>query len=479
MSTLRKIALNTGVQISGKIISTTLGIATVMIMTRYLGVEQFGWYTTAVGFLQFIGLLTDFGFTVTTASMLSEPEFDKTKLFNTIFTWRFLTALIFNGLAPIFIIFFPYPAPVKLAVGIAAISFFALALNQAFVGYYQAKIKSALVAYGEIIGRIVLLGGIILSLYFNWGFLIIMAIVAFGSIVNCLYLWSKCETIKFSLDKKISQALYKKIWPNATAVIFNTFYLQGDRLILPLFVSQTLVGLYGAAYRVLDIVIQIATLIMGIMLPLLTFSWSRGLTKEFKERYQLAINLSALVLFPALIGIIIKAEPIMQFVASDKFVGSGNILRYLSLSIFGICFGVAFGYTTLAINRQRQSLWIYGTNALLSIIGYFIFIPRFGVWGAVGVTIFSEIYSGLLLFILVTRASHTWPKISTLLKITLASLIMGFSLWRLPNQSLLISILIGLVIYVILILILKIISWDTIQTILSPKKFAENRADKL
>ncbi len=479
METLHKIARNTGFQIGGKIISTTLGIAAVMVMTRHLGVEQFGWYTTAVGFLQFIGLLSDFGFTVTTAHMLSEPAFEKNKLFNTLFTWRFLTALLFNGLAPVFILFFPYPTPVKIAVIIAAVSFFALSLNQAFIGYYQAKVKTNFIAIGEIIGRVVLLVGVVLAFYFNWSFLWIMVIVALGSIANLIYLWNKSEPIRFSLDKEISKAIYKKIWPNATAVIFNSFYLQGDRVILPLFVSQTLVGLYGAAYRVLDIVIQIATLIMGIMLPLITFSWSRNHLQEFKERYQLAINISALILFPILVGIVIKAEPIMNFVASEKFIGSGNILRYLALSILGICFGVTFGYTALALNRQRQALWIYGSNAILSIIGYFVFIPRFGIWGAVGVTIFSEIYSGLLLFILVTVASKTLPKIFTLIKITLASILMGLILLKFPTNSLLVSILIGVLSYGILVLGLRIISWKTIKTILLPTTFAENQENGL
>jgi O-antigen/teichoic acid export membrane protein len=479
MQTLRKIALNTSFQIGGKIISTVLGIAAVMILTRYLGVEQFGWYTTAVGFLQFIGLLSDFGFTVTTANMLSEPTFEKNRLFNTLFTWRFLTALLFNGLAPILIIFFPYPPQVKLAVIIAAISFFALALNQAFIGYYQAKIKTNFVAIGEIVGRIVLLIGVILAFSFNWGFLWIMTIVALGSIINLFYLWHKSEAVHFSLDQEISRAIYKKIWPNATAVIFNAFYLQGDRVILPLFVSQTLVGLYGAAYRVLDIVIQIATLIMGIMLPLITFAWSRGQTEEFKERYRLAINISALVLFPLLVGIVIKAEPIMNFVASEKFVGSGNILRYLALSILGICWGVTFGYTALAINRQRRALWIYGSNAILSILGYFIFIPRFGVWGAVGVTIFSEIYSGLLLFILVTQTSKVLPKFFTLGKIVLASMLMGLVLIKLSTDSLFISILIGILSYALLVLGLKIISWDIIKKIIFPNTVAEDSINKI
>lgn len=474
MNTIKKIALNTTFQITGKAISTILGVAAVMVMTRHLGVEKFGWYTTAVGFLQFVGLLSDFGFTVTTANMLSEPSFDKKKLFNTLFTWRLLTAFIFNGISPIIILLFPYPPQVKWAVTIAAVSFFFLAVNQSFIGYYQAKIKTNFIAIGEILGRIILLLGVVLAFYLNWNFLIVMVIVAIGSTTNCLYLWYKSESIELSLDKDISRAIYKKIWPNATAVIFNSFYLQGDRVILPLFVSQTSVGLYGAAYRVLDIVIQIATLIMGIMLPLITFSWTRKKMEEYKNHYHLAINLIALLLFPILAGIIIKADSIMNFVASDKFSGSGDILKYLSASIFGLIFGVSFGYIALAINRQRQALWVYGSAAILSIIGYFIFIPRFGVWGAVGVTIFSEIYVGLFLMFLVIKTTKILPNFYTIIKIILASFIMGILLIKIPTNSLAITTLLGIIIYSFLVITLRIISLQTIKEIISKKSFAEN-----
>jgi len=133
MTLTKKIFQNTIVQISGKIFSTILGLATVMIMTRHLGAERFGWYVTAVSFLQFIGILSDFGFTITTSNMLAEPRFEKRSLINTIFTWRFITALLFNGLAPLIILFFPYSREIKLAVAIISLAFFAIALNQVFL----------------------------------------------------------------------------------------------------------------------------------------------------------------------------------------------------------------------------------------------------------------------------------------------------------------------------------------------------------
>jgi hypothetical protein len=78
--------------------------------------------------------------------------------------------------------------------------------------------------------------------------------------------------------------------PGCTPRQQMTGLLQGDRVILPLYASQTIVGYYGAAYRVLDITIQIAAMIMGIIMPLVTYAWSRQNIPEFKNGSQIHLS---------------------------------------------------------------------------------------------------------------------------------------------------------------------------------------------
>ncbi|OGH88368.1 MAG: hypothetical protein A3J93_04935 [Candidatus Magasanikbacteria bacterium RIFOXYC2_FULL_42_28] len=467
MSLIRQIAYNTGVQISGKLLSTALGIAAIMIMTRTLGAEQFGWYATATGFLQFVGLFSDFGFTVTTSNMLSEPRFDKTRLLNTIFSWRLLTALIFNGLAPFIFLFLPYPAELKYAVFTLSLSFFAIALSQIFFGYYQAKLRAGTLVVGEIFGRTALVIGTALVAYFGLGLMPIIWLISGAAILNLIYLWSNAPAVRLCFDREISRALYTKIWPNASAVLLNSFYLQGDRVILPMFVAQTTVGLYSAAYRVLDIIIQISALTMGLLMPLITTAYMSGDRLEFQKRCNLSLNLTALITLPMLAGGMALAEPIMRFVGGAEFGASGPILRVLMLAVFGVCLGMVFGHINLAINRQRQALWIYGSDALLSIIGYFIFIPRYGITGALTVTIFSQIYAGILLMALAYRAGKLSLNFLPLTKIILASALMAGALYFTPPYNLAIKILIGIAVYGASVVALEIISWETVKAILA------------
>jgi len=465
MSLTKTLAKNTTAQIVGKFISTALGIAAVMMMTRGLGPTQFGWYVTAFGFLQFVGIFSDFGFTLTSANMLAEGKHDRRQLLNVLYSWRFVTAVVFNGLAPLIFLFFPYQTEIKLTVLMGALSFFAIAINQVYVGYYQAEIATYRVAWGEILGRLALVGGTALAIYNHLGFFVVMGVIVIASIVNTLYLRAHLPKISFSFDKTISRAIYSKIWPNATAVIFNSFYLQGDRVILPLFTSQATVGVYGAAYRVLDIAIQLAAIMMGIMIPLLTAAWAKNNQDEFKRYFRLSFTLVAAILIPILAGILVLAEPIMRFVAGSNFAGGGAVLAGLSWAILGFCFGMVFGHTAVAINQQRRALWIYGTDAVLSVIGYFVFIPIYGVTGAIGVTIFSEVYAGLLLMALVIRYSKVFPPMLTFGKILLASVIMATGISLLPPLPFAVSVLIGIVIYAVMAIILRIVKKETLVEI--------------
>ena len=90
----KHLAKTTTLQLGGKLLSTFIGLIATLQLMRLLGPEQLGWYTIASGYLQFVGIVGDFGFMLVTSTLLSEPAFDKTKVFNTIFTWRLITALI-------------------------------------------------------------------------------------------------------------------------------------------------------------------------------------------------------------------------------------------------------------------------------------------------------------------------------------------------------------------------------------------------
>jgi len=470
MSLTKKLAINTASQMIGKIVSTFLGLIAIGMLTRYLGQEQFGWYITAITFLQFVGILIDFGLIPVTAQMMSEQYFDKTKLFKNILAYRFFTALLFLGFAPLALFFFPYPIEVKIAISFLTISFLAISMNQILVGLYQTKMKMHIQAIGEVIGRIVLVIGLYFFIHKGSGFLPLMGVVTSSSVAYMLVLLisaRKETSLGFAFDKIIWKAITKKMWPIAIAIIFNVVYLKGDLILLSIMREQTEVGIYGAAYRVIDILSQTAMMIMGVMLPLLAYSWSKNNKQDFAHRLQLSFDTMMLLAVPMVISTAMLSTPIMRIIGGQNFVASGKPLQILALAILGVFIGSVFGHTAVAINRQKHVLWIYISSAVITLIGYLIFIPIYGMYGAAWMTVFSEMYTGLLLFGTIYYFVRQKIQLLNFIKITIASLIMGFSIYYLQSFSIFIIIPTAIIIYGIMILITKAISIETIREILS------------
>lgn len=470
MSLTRKIAHNTGVQIAGKVVSTALGLLAIGMMTRYLGTEQFGWYITTITFLQVVAILVDFGLIPVTAQMLGEGKIKEKTLVQNLLGFRLVTSVIFLGIAPLIALLFPYPPVVKMAIALSSISFISIALNQIFIGLFQYKLKMHLHAIAENVGRIMLVAGLYIVIVLEQGFLPVMIAVIVSNLsftVALFVLGRRQTTIGFAFDLAIWKTIAIKMWPIAVSIMFNVVYLNGDTIILSLYGSQTEVGLYGAAYRVINILSQIAMMVMGVMLPLMAAAWVKKDTTEFNHKFQMSFDAMMLFAVPVTIGLFFLATPIITLVAGQEFVGAGLPLSLLSFAVFSVFLGAIFGHAAVAIDRQKETLPIYISNAAITLIGYFIFIPRYGMIGAAGMTIFSELYTAIFLWLRL-RSYHVYTlRTTVLLKILFSGIVMGIIVYLLQGMiHVLLVATIGAIVYGVQILLTRAISKETLQDIL-------------
>jgi len=259
------------------------------------------------------------------------------------------------------------------------------------------------------------------------------------------------------------------MWPIAVAIIFNVVYLKGDVLLLSYFNSQTEVGIYGAAYRVIDIVVQTAMMIMGVMLPLLANSWIQKNKEEFKQRYQVAFDAMMILAIPMFTGLFLLSHKIMVLVAGPEFYISGNALQILSLAILGVFWAGIFGHLVVAVNLQKEVLWVYISNAIITFTGYMIFIPKYGMYGAAWMTVFSEWYTAVMVTLVARKNVKDKIDYSFLRKVVLSSVVMGIIIVWLIKLPVLVIITISVLIYTIMLFATRAVSKNQLKDILSLK----------
>jgi O-antigen/teichoic acid export membrane protein len=468
MSYTRKIAHNTIIQIIGKGISTIIGVVVVGMLTRYLGEAGFGQYTTIMAFLQFFGILVDMGLYIVLVKKISEENVDEEKWASNIFTLRLISAIIFLGLAPLIVLFFPYPGIIKLGVLITSLSFFGVTLNQTVTGVFQKHLRMDKVMIAELIGRVILIATTYVVIRADLGLMWVMVAVVAGSLANFIiaFLFSRAFVrIKLRFDFETWRAVIKESWPIALSIAFNLVYFKADTIILSLIKNSETVGVYGASYKILEVLTTFPAMFAGLVLPLLASAWVAADMERFKRVLQKGFEAMIIIAVPLAIGTFFIANQIMRLVAPD-FHNAARVLQILIFAAATIFIGNLFGNAVVAINRQRTMMWLYLMVAIVSLIGYLIFIPRYSYFGAAGMTVVSELMVTISAAWIVCRAAKIWLSLKVVGKALLASSIMAVVLYLLGSANIIVLLVVGIVVYAVALLALRGVTKDTIMEII-------------
>lgn len=474
-----KVAINTLIQIISKCLATVLGLAAIAIITRELGQNGFGEYTTIITFLSFFGIIADLGLTLVTVQIISQPDVNQEKALGNLLGLRLVSALFFLGLAPIAVLFFPYTAEVKIGVAVTSLSFLFIALNQILVAIFQKNLRMDKVSIAEVASRLVLLLGIIITAHEAYGLYGVLAATIVSSLVSFLlhlFFSRRFARFKLQFDMAYWKMIIHKSWPLAITIALNLIYLKSDTLFLSFLPRASdigiiaEVGIYGAAYKVIDVLITIPFMFAGIILPILAKRWADNDKKSFFSILQKSFDAMVIVALPMAVGTQFVATKVMEIIAGPEFSASGSILRTLIWAGTAIFLGNMFAHAIIALNKQKEIIKAYLFVAISSLAGYLIFIPLFSYQGAAWITIYSEFAIALASYFVIWKNTHFRPDFTVFFKTILACLIMSTSiliLRKLQIDDLILTISIAATVYAISLYSLKILNRKEVMEILN------------
>jgi O-antigen/teichoic acid export membrane protein len=450
MSEIRHVAYNSIVQVIGKAISMSLALGAFAIMTRYLGQEGFGYYTTIYGFLAIFGVLVDFGLQMTTAQLLADPKENEQEILGNALTIRIVASVIFLGIAPLIALTLPYPEIVKLGIAIAAFGYVFSSLVATVTAYFQKNLIIYQAVIAEVIAKIFYAVGIIGVVLFNGGLLGIVLVVCLDSILVWFilrYFASRRFKLKLTYNKEVSKKILLYTWPIALTIALNLVYFKGDIFIMSLIRSQAEVGLYGAPYRVLEVLISIVFLLLGLVLPLMANAVAINNIDKLKNIIQATFDAAITGTLPMIVGGYFVGVPMMVLISGGDFAISGELIKILLLATGAIFIAAIFGYAVVALKQQKRMIKFYAANAIFSIAGYLFFIPLYSYWGAAWMTVATELVIVATAWYVLHQTINFIPNFTQTLKVMIASLIMGLGLWFLPTVNVIATVLFGIIIY--------------------------------
>lgn len=452
----KKIAQNTVVQMVGKVLSTVFGLLAVAFLTRHLGTDGYGQLTVAISFLTLFAVVVDFGLTITTVQMISEKEADEEKIIGNLLSLRIISAIIFLALSPVIAIFFPYDQIVKIGIAVGTFSYLFGTTSQMLVGVFQKRLIMNRVVIAELANRALVLLGAILAPTLGLSLVGVMSLFIFGNAVQLLTILTftrKHINFKLKIDLKEWLVILKRSWPIGISLVFNLIYLRGDILFLSLWETNEQIGIYGFAYKIVDVMTAFPVMYMGLMFPLLVTTWSAR-DQKFAKYMQDAFDFFSIVAIPLTLGGIAVGVPLMVMIGGEDFAESGKVLAIFGLVMTTIFFGTLYAHAIVAVQKQKVMTWGYLAVAIITILGYVIFIPRYGIWAAAWFTVLAELLITFATAFVVYKTSGFLPDLTLAGKAVFASILMYLTLQLIPGLHVLVQIGIAVNIYYVSLSIL-------------------------
>ena len=219
----------------------------------------------------------------------------------------------------------------------------------------------------------------------------ILQLISFTLTALISFLIVKYYCIKpvFKLEKSFLLIIIKKSFPYALLALLMVLYSKIDTVLLKTLHTNgnKEVGVYAAAYRLIDAANMIAILFSGLLYPIFA--------RQLKEKTDIAPMVRTgfkLLVFPALafsVVIYVFRMPLMAMLYIQDANIAGNLLGLLLISLVATCVTYVCGTLLTAAGEIVLLNRIALIAVLFNIIANYIFIPIYGVVACAWIAMFT------------------------------------------------------------------------------------------
>lgn len=405
----KRVAYNTVVQFAGRIAVAVLAIITTRLIAERLGVHDYGRYTTIFAYITFFGAMADFGFFWYLVREVSKDKDQTEKITANVLTIRTLFALGVVAIGTIMAFAVPnYDPVVRYGIVLVALSSLWVSISNTLIGVFQANQRMDYPVINEVVGRIGSLIVVYLVIRSGWDLLpIVIGSLSGGLIVFLLNAWfvRRYTRLRFGFDRGLWKEIMRENTTLGLSILLSIVYFKIDSVILSILKPSTDVGIYGAPYRVVEILLAFPAMFMGAVFPDLARLIHEENLEKVKIVLQKAFDLLVVAGWGITVSVIVLAGPIIHFTTKgeESFLTTSTITLFnqpitaaITLQILAVAVGIAFlgnffFSAIVAHGAQKQLIFSNLVNSLVNIGLNLIFIPILTYVGAASVTIISEL----------------------------------------------------------------------------------------
>jgi len=378
-----------------------------IFLARVLGKEQFGQYSFAYTFVVLWGFLMDWGFSTMVTKRIVRNKENHLILFHDLFAKEILVSITFLCLAAVSLIFLKIDVGLKVLIGLMLLGMVLDAYLKFFCGVYRAFEAMEYESILVVIQKVLFIFLSTLFILIGWPLYSLGISFILSYIVS---VWVAAEVLrkrfKISLHARGMALSDKAIWKEGFSlcmVAFFTFvYFRIDNLMLKYFHGDTEVGIYNAAYILIQGLMLIPMAVLTATFPSFSKGWVSDVPKLQKD-YQKSFSLFLELAFFIFLFGFLWADKIISVIYTEAYQASAVNLKLLLIALLFIFPNYVLTQLMVATDSQDRYAFFAICCAFINVGLNFFFIPMYKGIGAAVATIITELTLFILIYLVITK----------------------------------------------------------------------------
>ena len=402
------IAKNSLVFFTGTVLEKIFAFIAIVLITRYLGEDEFGIFSYALVYTSFFAVFIDFG----TESILIR-EISKNPGSSEILIGNNILMKLFFTLSAIVLSFgiiqfadFSYDKEILIYIMLINLVFSPKlpTLKNSFEAAFKARIRVGFPVLMNILGSLVLLISVIIVIYINGSIRLITLCYVLCGLPGLVLLIRKSDKLikpSFSIDLKVWKYFIKESLPLAFYWLLISLSNRIDVLMLSWMKGDAEVGYYAAAFRLILPLSFIPVALTVSILPVMSKLNQQG--DEGPEKlFQLSLKIMLCLSVPLAAVIFHSSDQIIDLIYTQRYFSSSAGLRILAVSQVFLFQSVIMYHLIIAVGKQGRGIIVVAQMVIVNFLLNIFLIPKYGLVGASISTVITE-FSALLLWIVFTK----------------------------------------------------------------------------
>lgn len=390
---------NTGWLVFDKLFHMALSLIVTGMMSRYLGVENYGYLNYGLAFIEIFTIICKLGIDGIIVNELIQQREKNGEILGTTTCLRLLSSLLSLVLTYLFVkILNPGETVILVITMVQSVSLIFVAFDTLDY-YFQSKLESKYTAAARSISYPVVCLLRVLFIYlkkdvawFAWATVLDALLIA----AVMFYFYKKDHLPKFNLSVPMAKYLLSHSYHFIPVNLLVTIYTQMDKLMVKGMSDSTQVGLYSAAMLIANLWIFIPNALIDSGRPLVMSMKAekneRGYTARMRQLSAGVIWISILAgLFFTVFG-----KLVVYIINGKAFLDAVPVLLILIWSRLFSLVGTIRSVWMLCEGQEKYIKYFIGLGAVINVALNSLLIPEFGAVGAAAATLATEVLSSFV-----------------------------------------------------------------------------------